>query len=263
MTRRYKLATLVFATLVVADCVEGPTGPGSQDPARVRVELVLPAGTPDAWLPQGDTLRILVRRAGRVEPIVDTAGVTDSLAATVVVPLDQAVERFVATAELVYGGQVMFLAFEAVQLRAALDTTIVLMAEYVGPGGAAASLTVAAADSTLEGGDTTTVVPTALDSIGQSLGRVPVRFRSLRPDLFAVDTTGLVTALDGTPDTARVDVVMPTGLTASLPLWLVNALRPSTQAIVFISTRDGNRELYVMNDDGSGARRLTTTPDPE
>jgi Tol biopolymer transport system component/alpha-tubulin suppressor-like RCC1 family protein len=254
---------LALAALVVGDCVEGPTGPGSQVPARLRVELVLPAGTPDAWLPSGDTFRILVRRAGRVEPIVDTAGVTDSLAAVVTVPLDQAVERFVATAELVYGGQVMFLAFEAVQLRAGLDTTIVMMAAYVGPGGAAAILTVAAADSTLAGGDTTTVVPTALDSIGQSLGRVPVRFRSLRPDLFTVDSTGLVTALDGVPDTARVDVVMPTGLTASLPLWLVEEIGPFTQTIAFISTRDGNRELYVMNDDGSGARRLTTTPDPE
>jgi len=264
VTRRSKIVALALTTLVVADCIEGPTGPGNQTPARVRVEVVLPGGTPAAWLPAGDTLRILVRRAGRVEPVVDTAGVADSLAATVLVGLDQAVERFVATAELVYEGQVMFLAFDAIQLSAGLDTAITLTAVYVGPGGAATSLAVAAADSTLESGDTTRIVPTALDSLGQILGRVPVRFLTPRPDLFTVDTAGLVTALDGVPDSALVDVVMPTGLTASLPLWLIGSLIPlDGQTVVFISTRDGNREVYAMQADGTAPVRLTESPEDE
>jgi TolB protein len=36
---------------------------------------------------------------------------------------------------------------------------------------------------------------------------------------------------------------------------------PDGELIVFASLRDGNVELYVMNADGSGQRRLTNTPD--
>jgi dipeptidyl aminopeptidase/acylaminoacyl peptidase len=256
--------TLALLLSLLFACVDGPTGPGSQVPARVRLDVLLPARTPASWLPRGDTLRVLVRRAGRVEPILDTADVADSLTARLVVPLEQAVERFVASAEVVYAGQVLFLAFDAIQLRAGLDTAITLTAVYVGPGGAATSLAVAATDSTLESGDTTRIVPTALDSLGQLLGRVPVRFLTPRPDLFAVDTAGLVTALDGMPDSTLVDVVMPTGLTASLPLWLIGSLIPlNGQTVVFISTRDGNREVYAMQADGTGAVRLTESPEDE
>jgi Tol biopolymer transport system component len=30
--------------------------------------------------------------------------------------------------------------------------------------------------------------------------------------------------------------------------------------VAFVSRRDGNEEIYVMNADGSGQRRLTRTP---
>ena len=35
------------------------------------------------------------------------------------------------------------------------------------------------------------------------------------------------------------------------------AWSPDGAMIVFISTRDGNREIYVMNADGTGLTRLT------
>ena len=35
---------------------------------------------------------------------------------------------------------------------------------------------------------------------------------------------------------------------------------PSTSRIVFVSTRDGDRDVYVMNADGSAQTRLTTHP---
>ena len=35
---------------------------------------------------------------------------------------------------------------------------------------------------------------------------------------------------------------------------------PDGTRILFDSTRDGNREVYVMNADGSGARNLTRNP---
>ncbi|HEY2825447.1 MAG TPA: hypothetical protein VGI83_07885, partial [Gemmatimonadales bacterium] len=38
---------------------------------------------------------------------------------------------------------------------------------------------------------------------------------------------------------------------------------PDGTRIAYVSTRDGNPEIYVMNADGSGPQRLTTTPAPE
>ena len=35
---------------------------------------------------------------------------------------------------------------------------------------------------------------------------------------------------------------------------------PDGSRIAFMSMRDGNSELYVMNRDGSGVRRLTNNP---
>src|SRR5947208_14071250 len=36
---------------------------------------------------------------------------------------------------------------------------------------------------------------------------------------------------------------------------------PSTARIAFVSTRDGNREVYVMASDGSAQTRLTNVPE--
>ena len=36
---------------------------------------------------------------------------------------------------------------------------------------------------------------------------------------------------------------------------------PSTARIAFVSTRDGNREIYVMASDGSAQTRLTNVPE--
>lgn len=41
------------------------------------------------------------------------------------------------------------------------------------------------------------------------------------------------------------------------------AYSPDGTRIAFISTRDGNPELYIMNSDGSGQTRLTTSPEAE
>jgi len=51
-----------------------------------------------------------------------------------------------------------------------------------------------------------------------------------------------------------------TNLTADgfLPVW-----SPDGARIAFMSSRDGNREVYVMNADGSGQTRLTNTPEDE
>lgn len=40
-----------------------------------------------------------------------------------------------------------------------------------------------------------------------------------------------------------------------LPAW-----SPDGTEIAFLSTRDGNEEIYVMNADGTGVRRLTDDP---
>lgn len=69
--------------LLVA-CVDGPTGPGNHTPATLRLRVTLPAGTPAAWSPTGETLHVAVRRAGRVDPIVESSFlVGDSLGAKI------------------------------------------------------------------------------------------------------------------------------------------------------------------------------------
>ena len=40
-----------------------------------------------------------------------------------------------------------------------------------------------------------------------------------------------------------------------VPVW-----SPDGTKIAFISDRDGNEEIYVMNTDGTGQTRLTETP---
>jgi Tol biopolymer transport system component len=42
-----------------------------------------------------------------------------------------------------------------------------------------------------------------------------------------------------------------------------SAWSPDARKIAFVSSRDGNREVYVMNADGSGQRNLTRSPASE
>jgi len=49
-------------------------------------------------------------------------------------------------------------------------------------------------------------------------------------------------------------------LTADPGTDVVPAWSPDGRKIAFSSNRDGNPEIYVMNDDGSGQTRLTTDP---
>jgi TolB protein len=68
--------------------------------------------------------------------------------------------------------------------------------------------------------------------------------------IFAHDLTSDDTA--GTADTQLTDAIARNDY--SVP-------SRDGKRIVFASDRDGNTELYVMNADGSGQRRLTYTPD--
>jgi len=213
--------------LVLVGCVDEAFGPGNYDPATVRVALALPAGTPAVWQPVGETLYVSVRRAGRVEPIVQLAAiVTGATEVTLDVPLSQQVERFVATAEVRYGASLLFLAFDVVQLTPGLDTAIILVARYVGPGARAVSYTLGARDSTLIAGDTASLVPLVRDSLGQTIPNVPVRYVASRPSLIGVDSAGVLTALPGSLDTARVTGYLPMGLSSGLVVRVVTGNTP-------------------------------------
>ena len=269
LTRRPLLSTLpsgraALAAVILFACVDGPTGPGNQPPATLSVQVELPEGTPEIWFPRGDSLRLSVRRAGRVAPVVNTGLVVgDVLGATVTVPMATAIERFVLTAEVVVEGQVLFLAFEAIQLLAAQDTTITLRATYVGPGAAAAEVSLAPDELSIARGDTSRLSVTVLDSLGRDMGRVPVRFLAARESLVTVDGLGLATALpDAESDTARILVYLPMGLSASALVRVGGGGGGpvTTELVAFIRETAGNRDVWIMNEDGTGARPVTATP---
>src|SRR6185503_1419776 len=196
-------------------CVDGPTGPGSHTPATVRLHITLPAATPAIWSPIGETLHVAVRRAGRVDPIVDTVFRVDSLAATLSIPLAYAVERFVVTAELRYGSLVLFLGFDALQLSAAGDTAVTIATGYVGPGARAATFALGARDTTLAPGDTASLLPLVRDSASLVIPNVLARYVTSQPSVFTV-AGGILTAHAAASDTARITGFLPTGQSSAL-----------------------------------------------
>ena len=220
--------------------------------------LTLPAATPSVWFPTGESLHVAVRRAGRAEPILDTTFViADSLRAEFPVPMSQALESFVATAEVLYAGSLYFLAFEALRIRAGADTAIVLDATYVGPGARAASYALSLRDSTLRRGDTTSLVPLVLDSSGQRIENVPARYVSRRPAIVAVGPTGVLSVQPVPPDTARVTGYLPSGLRDSLVVRVRS--RADSLAMVSGNNQTGARlyalgtavTVLVLGDDGN------------
>ena len=214
MTRR--TATSALVAIVMLACVD-LAAPGDRVPATVRVHLELPANTPEVWAPIGETLHVAIRRAGRADAIADTTfAVTDSLRAAFTVPLAYAVERFVASADVQYGETVLFIGFEAAELREGADTSLTLIATYVGPGAKAATFELAVADSSLLHQDTARLIRTVRDSGGQTIPNVPARFIAARASLVTVDTAGLLTAVADASDTARVQGFLPTGLSSDM-----------------------------------------------
>lgn len=254
---RWRWRAAIGIAVLTMSCYDGVTGPGNQEPSRVAVTVTLPAATPAIWFPVGETLHLTVRRAGRTDAIVDTAlTIADSLRGTVTVPLAQSIERFVATGEILYGDEVFFLAFDAIQLRAGIDTSITLAATYVGPGANAFAFALAPRDTALRKSDTTRLLPTVTDSLAQVIANVPVRYRSDRPGVFAVDSSGVVQALVGGRDTASIDGYLPVGLTSATRLRVV----PTPTALSIVSG-DGQtgppgavlpESLVVQLDDETG-----------
>src|SRR5438876_843165 len=97
------------------------------------------------------------------------------------------------------------------------------------------------------GGKTTTadiyVVGEIVVASSRAFPNTPGKFQ-----LYAVERSNLAQLTKLTPDTTS----------ASDP-----AFSPDGSRIAFVSQRDGNAEIYVMNADGTGATRLTNDPQPD
>ena len=61
----------------------------------------------------------------------------------------------------------------------------------------------------------------------------------------------------------RANLAQLTKLSADTATATDPAFSPDGSRIAFVSLRDGNAEIYVMNADGTGATRLTTDPQPD
>src|SRR5437899_1755413 len=70
-------------------------------------------------------------------------------------------------------------------------------------------------------------------------------------DIFVVDVS------------TKQSVQLTTGGKNFTPVWSpasVNPSNPNDTRIAFVSTRDGNKEIYVMNADGANQRNVTNNP---
>src|SRR5439155_18890662 len=97
------------------------------------------------------------------------------------------------------------------------------------------------------GGKTTTadiyVVGEIVVASSRSAPNTPGKFQ-----LYALERSNLAQLTKLTPDTSS----------ANDP-----AFSPDGSRIAFVSQRDGNAEIYVMNADGTGSTRITNDPQPD
>lgn len=148
--------------------------------------------------------------------------------------------------------------------------------------------------------DTATVTAQFTDTVGTPISPASGHtWESSNPQVATVTAGGLVTAAGrghaaiiastpwGAADTAHVyvqgELIFTSTRGGAIDLWAIDrtapgqagrvtsdaaaevsaAFSPDGASIAFVSTRDGNQEIYIANADGSGARRVTTTPGAE
>ncbi|HWP38444.1 MAG TPA: Ig-like domain-containing protein, partial [Gemmatimonadales bacterium] len=124
-----------------------------------------------------------------------------------------------------------------------------------------AVVAVAPAAARLTGaGATQQFTASAFDSSGASLTGRTFTWSASPPGVATVDSTGLATAVARGTTTISA---LAGEVSGTAELTVDGTITYATEEIAFISTRDGNREVYVMEADGSAARRITNTPEDE
>ncbi len=77
------------------------------------------------------------------------------------------------------------------------------------------------------------------------------------------DTPSTTPTAPATPSATAEPAATPTPSAAAVPSPTATVSAPVPARIAFVSDRDGNGEIYVMSDDGSGLARLTDSPASE
>ena len=121
---------------------------------------------------------------------------------------------------------------------------------------AAASIEFDPPDVVIEPGETVRLNETVKNAQGLILDDIPLAWSSSDEAVATVDETGLVTGVGRGIATITASTVG--GVTGTAEIEVTGG-----DKIAFLTGRDGNFEIYVMNADGSGQTNLTNNPSPD
>ena len=113
--------------------------------------------------------------------------------------------------------------------------------------------------STPASSPTTESIPTDVSPVTSLPTAPPTTMPASVPTAEPTPTSPAVPTVEPTPTAPAVPTVEPIPTSPTIPA----GDAPDSYKIAFLSTRTGNMDIYVMNADGTGQLRLTTSPSDE
>ena len=234
---------LVLA-LLVATCVDAPSGPEGSGPGAFVIAPTLSLVGPGGERPQSaaqqdalaaafdqvDRFRMVVRRAADNVVVLDTVIVVSPGQSEydLTVPISaKDNEQFLVTLTAMQGTTTLFTA-ENIPVAAspvgvpgsAPPAAVQIPMVYTGPGSTATSVTVAPVQVVLSEGGSATVGSAVEDASGAVVAGVPLAWATSAPGVATVTAAGVVTASG--EGVATVTATTPTGLAASATVYVVS-----------------------------------------
>ncbi len=237
------LLAVLATTLLLASCVDAPSGPEGTGPGAFVIAPVLSLVGPGGERPmtsaqedalaaafdQVDRFRMVVRRAADNVVVLDTVIVVtpgqSEYDLTVAISAKDN-EQFLVTLTAMQGTTVLFTAENIPATAApagvpgsAPPAAVQIPLVYTGPGATATSVTVGPAQVLLAPGGSATVGASVKDAGGAVVAGVPLAWATSASGVATVTASGVVTASG--EGVATVTATTPTGLAASATVYVV------------------------------------------